>query len=291
VNKVNTPLNPHLLQTIMPLKSRQTYSVRDTILYALGVGAGASDAPGSGDLRFVYEDGLQALPTMANVLAHPGPWQMRPELRLDWQLGLHAEQRMVLHRPIPVEGSVSSTTSIHALFDKGREKGALLYVKREIEDSTGSPLATIIQGTLLRGNGGFASEPKPSPLPAAVPERAPDASVELRTRPEQGMIYRLSGDYNPLHIDPETAARGGFERPILHGLCTFGVAGRAVLSLLCQNQPAALREIGGRFTAPVFPGESIITDVWRTGPFSGMFRSRVEERDRVVIDYGTVQHA
>jgi acyl dehydratase len=272
----------------MPIITEQAYTERDTILYALGVGAGADDS----ELKYVFENDLVAFPTMAVVLGYPGFWQQRPEFGIDWQQILHAEQKVVFHRPIPSSGVVRGVTTVERLEDKGTEKGVVLYAQRLVYDhETGELLATVTQGSFLRGNGGFSEIRESSPRPLSVPERTPDAVIEQPTTLQQAMIYRLSGDYNPLHVDPSVAVRAGLDRPVLHGLCTFGFAARAVVATLCADDEARLRSIGGRFTSMVFPGDTIVTEVWKTSDTTGMFRSRVKERRSVAIDHGLVEFA
>lgn len=286
------PLNPDLLARHMPLRTRHSFTCRDTILYALGVGVGIEEPTARESLRFSYEEELVALPTMATILAHPGFWQKDPRFGLDWRRIVHAEQSLRLHRPLPVEGVVLGHTEIVGIHDKGAEKGALVYSRREIRDeSTEEMLATVVQGALLRGDGGFGGTAEDAPQPHPVPCRSPDVTVDLATRPDQALLYRLSGDYNPLHADPAVAAAAGFPRPILHGLCTYGVVGRALLSELCETDPRRLTRIDARFTSPVYPGETIRTEIWRECPGQAAFRSSVFERGRVVIDNGFAQFA
>lgn len=264
------------------------YEAKDTILYALGLGAG-SDPMDEADLRFVYEEGLAALPTMAVVLGYPGFWVKDPATGVDWKKVLHGEQGIVLHKPLPAAGTVIGRTRVDEIVDKGAGKGALMYSTREVIDkATGALLATLTSTSFMRGDGGFGGPSGPSPEPHALPTRAPDLSVDLRTLPQAALIYRLSGDYNPLHADPKVAAAGGFPRPILHGLCTFGVAGRAILKACCGNDPGKLRSIKVRFSAPVFPGETIRTEIWRDGK-SLSYRARVVERDLVVLNNGLAE--
>jgi acyl dehydratase len=262
-----------------------SYTEKDTILYALGLGCG-SDPDAPGDLAFVYERGLKALPTMALVLAHVGNWLDSKESTVDYSKVLHGEQSLNVHRPIPPKGTVIGRTRIVDLLDKGREKGAVLYSERSIFDrASGAPIATMASTTMLRGDGGWGGRPGPQPAPHRLPETAPAASVDLETHANSALIYRLSGDRNPLHADPAAAAAGGFERPILHGLCTFGVAGRALSAACCGGDPARLRSMQVRFSAPVFPGETIRTEIWPAGGRVS-FRSRVVERDVVVLNNG-----
>lgn len=265
-----------------------TYTARDTMLYALGVGAGA-DPVDAADLAFVYENGLKALPSMALVLGYPGFWLKEQNTGVDWTRLLHGEQGMVLHRPLPPAATVIGRTRVTGLVDKGADKGALLFSARDVFDkATGELLATLTATTFLRGDGGFGGPSGPVPAPHKVPERAPDAVLDLPTLPQAALIYRLSGDYNPLHADPKVAAAAGFPRPILHGMCTFAVACRALLKLGCDNDPARLKSMNARFSAPVFPGETIRTEMWRDGDVLS-FRCSVVERGIKVLDNGRAE--
>lgn len=281
------PLDCNKLLAFPPREIRQTLTKRDTILYALGVGAGIEAVDGQG-LQFVYEDGLKALPTMAVVIAGPGFWQREPQYGITWQKVLHAEQSAIFHRPFPVEGEIVAQFVISEVYDKGAAKGALLYSKRSLYDaSSGDLLTTVVQSSFLRGDGGFGGDAVNPRVPYAIPaDRPPDHVQKLVTRPEQAMIYRLSGDYNPLHIDPEVARSVGFDRPILHGLCTYALAGRAVMAKLCGGDPARLKRLDVRFSSPVYPGETVEFDLWVTGPGSAAIRAKVPERKVVVLDNG-----
>ena len=274
-------IDPARLLAMAPIETRQSLSWRDTILYALGVGAT--------DLAHVYEDGLEALPTMAVVLATPGFLWRDPEFGADWQKVLHGEQMLTLHAPLPVEGELVGVTRILAVEDKGPDKGAIILNERAISTAGGTPLATVTSKSFLRGDGGCGSAGPPLPVLPALPDRAPDATVPLPTLPSQALIYRLSGDYNPLHIDPAVAKAAGFAAPILHGLCTYGVVGRALLAHL--DGSTSLTRIGARFSSPVYPGETIVTDIWATAPGRLAFRARVAERDLVVLTNGIAEYA
>jgi acyl dehydratase len=273
----------------------QTYTVRDTILYALGVGGGIeADRPAR--LRYVCEQveglPLQALPTMSCVLAAPGFWQREEQFGIDWRKVLHGEQSVIIHRPLPVEGDVRSVMSVEAIYDKGEGKGALLYSVRELFDkNTGELLATVRQGSFLRGNGGQGGltqgAPKPHPIPS---DRGADIAVAMPTRAEQGLIYRLSGDYNPLHADPAAAQASGFDGPILHGLASYGIVCRALASGLCGDDAARLKRVDVRFSSPVYPGDTITTEIWRDSAGLASFRARVAERDTVVINNGYAEY-
>ena len=261
------------------------YTAKDTILYALGVGLG-QDPMNERELAFVVEDRLQALPTMACVLGHSPFWirDLLPEI--DWVKVVHGEQSFRLHCPLPPSGTVVGKARILDLVDKGVGRGAVLAAERTLTDAaTGTVLATVVHTAFCRGEGGFGGPARPSPPAHPIPDRAPDLVCDLPTRPEQALVYRLSGDTNPLHADPATARAAGFPRPILHGLATFGVAGHALLRTLCDHDPRRLAAMGGRFSAPVFPGETIRTEMWRDGA-AASFRVRVPERDVVAISNG-----
>lgn len=283
-------LDPQRLQSQMPIVTRHAFTRRDTMLYALGVGVALDDPLGPSALRFAYEEGLQALPTMATILGYPGFWQGEPRFGLDWRRILHAEQSIELHRPLPVEGVVRAETTIEDMLDKGADKGALLYIRREVyEDSSSAPLATVRQTSFLRGDGGFGGRRGGGREPSAIPERPADSAFESRTFPEQALIYRLSGDYNPLHVVPEVARSAGFEKPILHGLCVYGVIGHALLGHLCGNDAAWLRRLDVRFSSPVYPGESLRTEVWLLGSGKAAFRSTVLGRERLSLNNGYLE--
>jgi acyl dehydratase len=284
------PLDPgHLLSYRIP-EIVQDLTRRDTILYALSVGLGA-DPMDEDQLRFVYEDGLEALPTMAVVLGYAGFWLKHPDTGVDWVKVVHAEQGLRLHRPLPVEGRLVGRTRVTGLVDKGAGKGALLYSEREVRDADGGLLATLEQTTFLRGDGGCGGSTGPAKVPHPTPERAPDLAIDLPTLLAQALIYRLNGDWNPLHADPAVARKAGFERPILHGLATFGVVGHALLKGLCGYRPERLRAIDGRFSAPVYPGETIRTEIWHGPGGIAAFRARAAERDVVVLANGRAEIA
>jgi acyl dehydratase len=263
------------------------YARRDTILYALGVGLGA-DPLDAGQLAFVYEEGLKVLPTMAVILGYPGFWANQPDTGIDWKRLVHAEQSFVIHRPLQPEGRVVGRSRVAALYDKGADKGALLCQEREVVDaSSGELLATVSQTSLLRGDGGFGGPPGSPPPPHPIPERAPDAVCDLATLPQAPLIYRLSGDLNPLHADPAVARAAGFPRPIMHGLCTMGVACHAVLRTVLGYDPAPLRAMRVRFTAPVLPGDTLRTELWVDGRVVS-FRSAALQRGVTVLNGGRV---
>lgn len=269
---------------------RHTYTARDTILYALGLGLG-NDPMDEGQLRYVYEKGLVVLPTMAAVLASPGAWMRdRQELGIDFLKLVHGEQSVTLHQPLAAAGTVVGESRVVRIVDKGEGKGAVLHVEKTLRDAaTASLVATAEQVLFLRGDGGFSGGQggdAPAPALAAVPDGPPDAVLELPTRPEAALVYRLSGDLNPLHVEPAVAARAGFARPILHGLASWGMAGRGLVQLFAANEPSRLREIRARLTSPVFPGETLLLECWGTGEGTVAFRARLKERDVIALNNG-----
>ena len=285
------------------LKSRpfppvhQHYAERDTMLYALSLGLG-QDPLDPSILPCVYEGapgGLQALPTLAVVMGYPGFWAREPDTGIDWVKLLHGEQRMRLHRPLPASGDIVGLNRITHLTDKGAGKGTLMVTERRVETAAGELLATVEQVSFLRGDGGYseqgAGQPSDEPLPALQPtpeDRAPDFVDTQATRPEAALLYRLMGDYNPLHADPEVARKAGFERPILHGLASYGLAGYAVLRQCAGGDAARLKALDIRFTAPVYPGETLVTEIWQVPgqPLQFQLRARVAERDKLVLSHG-----
>lgn len=281
--------DPYKLLARQPIVTRHTLTRDNTILYALGVGAGNVAA----DLDFVYEEQLKALPTMAVVMACPGFIWSKPEFGVDWKKLLHGEQHLQLFAALPVEGELRSEMEFISVHDKGADKGALVYSERRLFDDSGNHLATDTRSSFLRGDGGCGTpdtNKAAAPKPHAIPEaREPDITIDLPTSANQAMIYRLSGDRNPLHIDPEVARGGGFDQPVLHGLCTYGVVGRALLRGVAGNRPARLTQMNVRFSAPVFPGETLRTEIWRQQGSTFAFRARVLERDLMVITNGYVQ--
>lgn len=284
-------LDARRLLELPPRVVNHSFTERDTILYALGVGAG-QDPDRYDELAFVYEVGLQALPSLACVLAYPGFWQKEPEYGIDWKRVLHAEHSVRISKPLPVRGTVRGELTVDSIFDKGAGKGALMYSTRRIFDASNDELlATVRQASFLRGDGGCGGSAGPAPKPHIPPTRSPDEEIDMITRPEQALIYRLSGDYNPLHADPEIAKEAGLSRPILHGLCSYGVAIRALVRALCPNRPDRLRQIDCRFTAPVYPGDVLTVSIWRDSPTRASFRARVVERESIVLNNGFVELA
>lgn len=268
--------------------AEQHLTRRDTILYALGIGLGAEPCDPH-QLRFVYEDGLRALPTMAIVLAYPGSWHADPRTGITRSHVVHGEQGFRIVKPLPVEGRLVGQTRVTGLVDKGRDRGALLMTEGTVCDqASGDVICTLTSTAFCRADGGFGGSGGPVKAPHPIPTAPPQHVCDLPTLPQAALIYRLSGDYNPLHADPGYAQRAGFNAPILHGRCTFGVAGHAILKTLCEYDPSRLVAMQGRFSAPVYPGETIRTQMWRDGNVVS-FRATVPARGVTVLDNGRAE--
>ena len=254
------------------------------MLYALGIGFGR-DPMNTKELPFVYEKNLVTVPTMSSVIAW-GAGGMR-DSGINYLMVVHGEQKLTLHKPLPVATTISVDTRTVGVWDKGADKGAILVGETVISDKkTGDKLCTMQGTTFARGDGGFGGPREGAPTPHVMPERKPDMTVEVDTRPDEALLYRLSGDRNPLHSDPDIAKAAGFPRPILHGLCTYGSCCRAIISSsVCDYDPTKITGFDVRFSSPVFPGETIAVDIWKDGNIAS-FRARVKERDVVVINNG-----
>lgn len=267
----------------------QDYTTRDTMLYALGLGYGR-DPLDEDELRYVFEEheqGLRAVPSMAVVLGGPGAWMRDPRTGIDWVRSLHGEQGLVMHAPLPPQARVIGRNRVTDIIDKGAGKGALLLMERDIVDAaTGKLIATRTSSSFLRGDGGCGAPGKAQPKPEPLPSRQPDHVVAIETRPESALLYRLSGDFNPVHASPAVARKAGFQRPILHGLCTFGIATRALIRGACGNDPDRLAALSGRFSASVYPGETQTVELWDEGQGRIRFRTRVVERELTALDFG-----
>lgn len=266
----------------------QTYTERDSILYALGVGLG-NDPLDAGQLRYVFEEPeLIALPTMAAVLGTPGFWLRETSTGVTWETLLHGEQGIELHRPLPPAATVVAETRVTDILDKGEGRGALIYTERHIRNrDSGEALATLTSTTVARSDGGFGGPSVTQPRPHPLPDRPADRVCDLTSVPQAALIYRLSGDPNPLHASPEVARSAGFDAPILHGLCTLGIAGHAVLKSCLDYEAQRFHSIQLRFSAPVYPGETIRTEMWLERN-NISFRAISVERNIVVLDNGCV---
>ena len=267
----------------------QEYTARDTMLYAISLGFG-SDPCDSRELQFVYEKNLQALPSMVVVLATPGSWMRHPEVGINYLRMVHAEQSVTFHAPLPVAATVIGRSRVTHVVDRGLEKGAVVQTERTLHDATtGGLLATVGMQVVCRSDGGFATSAQPGDampdsLPP-VPEDEADSQIDLATQPNAALLYRLSGDYNALHADPDVALAAGFPRPILHGLATYGIALRALTRGPLQGDLARLRSLRIRFSNPVFPGDTLRTLIWQRGK-TICLRMLALERNVVAISTG-----
>jgi len=274
-----------------------TYGDKDVMLYALGIGLGA-DPMGEKELPFVYERGLKVAPTAATVLAAAGgggravAGRASPPLpaghrasQINFLMMVHGEQKVELHKPLPASGTFTAEGRTVGAWDKGEGKGAVVVNETIWTDEKGEKVATLTGSMFARGDGGFGGPTEGQPEPHATPTRAPDLSVDITTRPDQALLYRLNGDRNPLHADPEFAARAGFPRPILHGLCTYGITCRAVLQEIVDYDADQILSHQVRFSAPVFPGDTITVDLWKDGKQIS-FEARVKARGVTVIKNG-----
>jgi acyl dehydratase len=272
-----------------------TYGDKDVMLYALGIGLGR-DPMNETELEFVYEKGLKVVPTAATVLASAGgrpargadQVEQKPGHRpsvINYLMVVHGEQKVELHRPLPTSGTFTAQGRTVGAFDKGKDKGAVIINETVWTDEAGEKVATLTGSTFARGDGGFGGPSEGQPEPHEVPSRKPDLSVDIATREDQALLYRLNGDRNPLHSDPESARRSGFPRPILHGLCTYGITCRAVLQAITGYDPDQIASHQARFSAPVFPGDTITVDLWKDGQVIS-FEARVKDRNATVIKNG-----
>ena len=272
-----------------------TYGEKDAILYALGVGLGMDPADPL-QLPFVQEDGLKALPTMAAVVGSPGHWLRDARTGIDWVKVLHGEQDLTLHAVLPPTATLRVTNRVGSIFDKGLGRGAVCDIIREIfHAETGELVARGRQISLMRGDGGFSGAgPQADTMPEMLPPldvhgRQADRTLVLLSSTQAALIYRLSGDRNPLHADPKVAKAAGYPQPILHGLSSFGMAGHAVLRSFCDYDVARLRRLAVRFSSPVFPGESLHFDFWQVSSTCVRFRATVAERNAIVLDNGIAE--
>ena len=274
---------------------RFSYDEKDVALYALGVGM-ARDPLDERERAFVYEQGLKVMPTAVSVLASSRSLPLAVAPAAEQKPGhrvssihlpkvLHGEERIELHKPLAAKGAFTLHGRMVGAFDKGKDKGALIINEKVWLHDAGEKVVTITNLVMARADGGFGGPSSGAPAPHPTPARRPDVSVDIPTREDQALLYRLCDDFNPLHVDPEMARRAGFPRPILHGLCTFGISCRAVLSAVTGYQPDLIASHQARFSAPVFPGDTITVNLWKDGPVVS-FEARVKARDVTVIRNG-----
>lgn len=277
------PLNPDAVgSTGDPIEV--SWDSKDCLLYAVGIGAGTDE------LAFTTENTNDVeqlvFPTFPVVIGWGRGSALGDIGSFNPALLVHGQQSVTLHRPIPVEGTATLQSEVTAMYDKGKAAVVVTATTATIGDE---PLYTNTASVFIRGEGGWGGERGPSGPQNVPPDRAPDHQVTYETSPDQALVYRLSGDRNPLHSDPSFAAMGGFDRPILHGLCTYGFTGRALLHTLCGGDPARFGHVEGRFTSPVFPGEALTVSMWETSDGEAVFTTAVG--DRAVIDQGLLRHS
>ena len=269
-------------EKVMQIKKegvRFSYTDRDVLLYALGVGFGR-DPLNEKELPYVYEESLKTVPTMATVITiNAAPIT---ETGVNFMMLVHGEQGIKLHRPLPQEAEVLANTRVAGAYDKGKDKGALVCFETAMTLESGEPLCTLSSTVFARGDGGFGGPRDGAPQPHPLPERVPDMQCEVTTREDQALLYRLCGDRNPLHADPAIAEQAGFPKPILHGLCTYGSACRGILRDVCGYDHTLIQEFNARFSAPVFPGETLVLSLWRDETVVS-FRAAVKEREGVIV--------
>lgn len=267
-----------------------TFTRRDTITYALGIGLGA-DPTDYDQLKYVCPETLVAMPSMATIIAMPYAWIRKAGVNFGGK-SVHAGIQFRLHDTLPVEGTFTSVNNVGEILDKGLGKAAIVSNERKIYDKTTGKLLVEIRSTnMFRGDGGFGGPSRSDTPQHDLPKRTPDAVVEMPTLPQQGLLYQLNGDYNPLHNDPETAKKHGFSRPILHGLSTYGITCHALLRQLCNYDPSGLRMMSANFTRPVYPGEVLAVRIWHEAN-GASFQTVVPARDNeVVLDRGLVKLA
>ena len=262
------------------------YTDRDVMLYAYGIGMGA-DPMDEKELAFVNEAYFTArpvkvVPTFASVAA----WGSGPgEMNLNRLLVVDGERDITFHRPMPVAAKITADSKVLQVYDKGKDKGVVISNTTVLKNEQGEELATLLLSRFARGDGGFGGPALEQPKAHEMPKRSPDKTVDISTRPDQALVYRLCGDRNPLHSDPEFAKRGGFPKPILHGMCTYGITCRGVLQTYADYDPAAFKQHAVRFSSPVYPGETVSMDLWKDGNVVS-FEAKVKERGVTVIKSG-----
>lgn len=280
------PINYEQLMVMKNLGQRYSYGDRDAMLYAYAIGMGA-DPLDEKELAFVNEATatarpLMVVPTFASVAA----WGASPgEMNLNRLMVVDGERDIIFHRPLAVAADITAESSVLAVFDKGKDKGAVIQHQTVLKSAGGESLATVVASVFARGDGGFGGPSEGQHEPHQVPPRAPDLTLDIPTRPDQALIYRLCGDRNPLHSDPEFAKRAGFPRPILHGMCTYGITCRGILQTYADYDPTAFKRHVARFSSPVYPGETVTLQLWRDGDVIS-FEAKVEARDTTVVKNG-----
>ena len=276
------PINYDEIMSMTSENVEISYSDKDSILYSLGVGLG-NDPMNMAELKYVYENSQVALPSMATNFQYHSPLLLKANI--NFILVVHGEQKLSFSNPLPVSGDFISNAKVIGCYDKGAGKGAIIDVETTInlkKDNT--EICKLVSTTFARGDGGFGGPESPK-NEIFKPEGDPDFVHEIKTKPDQALIFRLSGDYNPLHSDPNFAKTAGFEKPILHGMCTYGIACRSVVESVCEGDAKRLKKFDCRFSSPVYPGETIVTEMWKNDS-KVYYQSKVKERDKIVIKNG-----
>lgn len=280
------PINYEQLVSMKNLDQRYSYGDREAMLYAYAIGMGA-DPLDEKELAFMNEATatgrpLRVVPTFASVAA----WGARPgEMNLNRVMVVDGERDITFHKPLATAADIIADSSVLAVFDKGKDKGAVIRHQTVLKSAGREPLATIVASVFARGDGGFGGSSEGQPEPHQAPTRGPDLTLDIPTRPDQALIYRLCGDRNPLHSDPEFAKRAGFPRPILHGMCTYGITCRGVLQSYADYDPTAFKRHAARFSSPVYPGETVTLELWRDGDVIS-FQAKVKARGATVVKNG-----
>ena len=259
-----------------------SYSDKDSILYSLGIGLG-NDPMNLNELKYVYENSQSVLPSMATNFQYHSPLLLKTNI--NFIMVVHGEQRLSITNALPVSGDFIANARVIGCYDKGPARGAIIEVETTVKNKKNNEeICKLVSTTFARGDGGFGGPDSPK-KEIFIPDGEPDYVSEVSTKPDQALIFRLSGDYNPLHSDPNFAKAAGFEKPILHGMCTYGIACRSLVNEICENDASKLKRFDCRFSSPVYPGETIITEMWKKDKMI-YFNSKVKERDKLVIKNG-----
>ena len=259
-----------------------SYSDKDSILYSLGIGLG-NDPMNLNELKYVYENSQSVLPSMATNFQYHSPLLLKTNI--NFIMVVHGEQRLSITNALPVSGDFIANAKVIGCYDKGPARGAIIEVETSVKNKKNNEeICKLVSTTFARGDGGFGGPESPK-KEIFIPDGEPDYVSEVSTKPDQALIFRLSGDYNPLHSDPNFAKAAGFEKPILHGMCTYGIACRSLVNEICENDASKLKRFDCRFSSPVYPGETIITEMWKKDKMI-YFNSKVKERDKLVLKNG-----
>ena len=259
-----------------------SYSDKDSILYSLGIGLG-NDPMNLNELKYVYENSQSVLPSMATNFQYHSPLLLKTNI--NFIMVVHGEQRLSITNALPVSGDFIANAKVIGCYDKGPARGAIIEVETTVKNKKNNEeICKLVSTTFARGDGGFGGPDSPK-KEIFILDGEPDYVSEVSTKPDQALIFRLSGDYNPLHSDPNFAKAAGFEKPILHGMCTYGIACRSLVNEICENDASKLKRFDCRFSSPVYPGETIITEMWKKDKMI-YFNSKVKERDKLVLKNG-----